>query len=408
MINVNGLKRNAKNIVKKYSDAQIKVREATSNDPWGPSSTIMAEIADLTYNVVAFSEIMAMIWKRLNDHGKNWRHVYKALVVLEYLIKTGTDKVAEQCRENIFSIQTLNHFQHMEENKDLGMNVREKSKALVALLKDGEKLKNERARALKAKERLSESMSSMTRGSSHSSSSETPPQSSTSLNNSFDVSNNSSTSSAIEVAAANNSELENARPQTASEEENQLQIALALSKEEADEQEKIKRNDELRLKLALDASKKAASTSPSASTSMSKTATTSNGPSTIDDLLGLSVTPQPDPVVNTSSNLDPWIVNSNRQQTVHSAFDPWEPTPNDIPSMSQANTSDPWKTASTTTQSTASDSLFDLWKSQPPAPSALASIDPWETAPTSTHLATSSHGASDPWKKPMSKNPFAD
>ena len=40
----------------------------------------MAEISDLTYNVVAFSEIMQMIWKRLNYHGKNWRHVYKALV----------------------------------------------------------------------------------------------------------------------------------------------------------------------------------------------------------------------------------------------------------------------------------------------------------------------------------------
>lgn len=37
----------------------------------------MSEIADLTYNVVAFSEIMSMVWKRLNDHGKNWRHVYK-------------------------------------------------------------------------------------------------------------------------------------------------------------------------------------------------------------------------------------------------------------------------------------------------------------------------------------------
>ena len=48
---------------------------------------------DLTYNMVAFSEIMQMIWKRLNDHGKNWRHVYKALVLLEYLIKTGSEKV---------------------------------------------------------------------------------------------------------------------------------------------------------------------------------------------------------------------------------------------------------------------------------------------------------------------------
>lgn len=67
----------------------------------------MAEIADLTYNVVAFTEIMQMLWKRLNDHGKNWRHVYKALVLLEYLIKTGSEKVAQQCKENIFAIQTL-------------------------------------------------------------------------------------------------------------------------------------------------------------------------------------------------------------------------------------------------------------------------------------------------------------
>lgn len=54
----------------------------------------MSEIADLTYNVVAFTEIMQMIWKRLNDHGRNWRHVYKALVLLEYLIKTGSEKVS--------------------------------------------------------------------------------------------------------------------------------------------------------------------------------------------------------------------------------------------------------------------------------------------------------------------------
>ena len=44
--------------------------------------------------MVAFSEIMQMIWKRLNDHGKNWRHVYKAMVLLEYLIKTGSEKVS--------------------------------------------------------------------------------------------------------------------------------------------------------------------------------------------------------------------------------------------------------------------------------------------------------------------------
>ena len=65
-----------------------------------------------------------MIWKRLNDHGKNWRHVYKALTLLDYLIKTGSEKVAQQCKENIFAIQTLKDFMYVEENKDQGVNVR--------------------------------------------------------------------------------------------------------------------------------------------------------------------------------------------------------------------------------------------------------------------------------------------
>lgn len=150
------MRRTLKNVVKNYTDAQVKVREATSNDPWGPSSTLMTEIADLTYNVVAFTEIMQMLWKRLNDHGKNWRHVYKSLVVLDYIIKTGSEKVAQQCKENIFAIQTLKDFQYTEDNKDQGMNVREKAKQLVALLKDDERLRNERAKALKAKERFAQ------------------------------------------------------------------------------------------------------------------------------------------------------------------------------------------------------------------------------------------------------------
>ena len=47
----------------------------------------------------------------------------------------------------------------MEGHKDQGINVREKAKQLVALLKDDERLRNERARALKAKERFAQSLS---------------------------------------------------------------------------------------------------------------------------------------------------------------------------------------------------------------------------------------------------------
>lgn len=65
----------------------------------------------MTHNAISFSEIMSMIWKRLNDHGKNWRHVYKSLVLLDYLIKCGSERVSHQCCENIYAIETLKDFQ---------------------------------------------------------------------------------------------------------------------------------------------------------------------------------------------------------------------------------------------------------------------------------------------------------
>lgn len=45
-----GVLRVAKNYTKGYSDVQAKVRDATSNDPWGPSGTQMNEIAQMTFN----------------------------------------------------------------------------------------------------------------------------------------------------------------------------------------------------------------------------------------------------------------------------------------------------------------------------------------------------------------------
>ena len=61
-----------------------------------------------------FPEIMAMLWKRLSDHGKNWRHVYKSLMLLDYLVKTGSERVAAQCKENIYAITTLKDFQFID------------------------------------------------------------------------------------------------------------------------------------------------------------------------------------------------------------------------------------------------------------------------------------------------------
>lgn len=51
----------------------------------------MAELADASMRSHEFLEIMDLLDKRLNDSGKNWRHVFKALTLLDYLLHCGTD-----------------------------------------------------------------------------------------------------------------------------------------------------------------------------------------------------------------------------------------------------------------------------------------------------------------------------
>ncbi|KAM9769286.1 epsin-3 isoform 4-T4 [Menidia menidia] len=234
------LRRQVKNIVHNYSEAEIKVREATSNDPWGPSSSLMSEIADLTFNVVAFAEVMGMIWKRLNDSGKNWRHVYKALTLLDYLLKTGSERVAQQCRENAFSIQTLRDFQYVDrDGRDQGANVREKARQLVCLLRDEERLRQERSQALKTKERMAGG------GTGGGVQGGLPPsyhpgrrtsQPSMAVLYGEDLSRSRGSPSSFNSSSSSPraaSDLEQARPQTSGEEELQLQLALAMSREES-------------------------------------------------------------------------------------------------------------------------------------------------------------------------------
>ncbi|XP_070264103.1 ENTH domain-containing protein 1 [Myotis yumanensis] len=152
-------RRQVKNFVKNYSEAEIKVREATSNDPWGPSSSLMLAISDLTFNTISLSEIMNMLWQRLNDHGKNWRHVYKSLMLMDYLIKNGSKKVIQLCREGFCKVQILKDFQHIDEaGKDQGYHIREKSKQVITLLMDEQLLHKEREVACRTRRRSSYSM----------------------------------------------------------------------------------------------------------------------------------------------------------------------------------------------------------------------------------------------------------
>nr|XP_028607540.1 epsin-1 isoform X18 [Podarcis muralis] len=371
-MSTSSLRRQMKNIVHNYSEAEIKVREATSNDPWGPSSSLMSEIADLTYNVVAFSEIMSMIWKRLNDHGKNWRHVYKAMTLMEYLIKTGSERVAQQCKENIYAIQTLKDFQYVDrDGKDQGVNVREKAKQLVALLKDDERLKEERAHALKTKEKLAQTATA------------------------------SSASSSLANAPV---EAEQAWPQSSGEEELQLQLALAMSKEEAEQEERIRRGDDLRLQMAIEESKK--ETVPAKEevrveqSSLMDLAEVFTAPPTADPWGGPPAPADPwggsAPVVSAAPT-DPWGPSATGAAPTG---DPWGASaappaaPPDPWGGAPAASSDPWKPEGGGSSGTTAAPPTDPWSSGPaPTSQGKPAPDPW--APASTF--------SDPWGGSPSK-----
>ncbi|XP_049632823.1 epsin-2 isoform X4 [Suncus etruscus] len=443
------IRRQMKNIVNNYSEAEIKVREATSNDPWGPSSSLMTEIADLTYNVVAFSEIMSMVWKRLNDHGKNWRHVYKALTLLDYLIKTGSERVAQQCRENIFAIQTLKDFQYIDrDGKDQGINVREKSKQLVALLKDEERLKAERAQALKTKERMAQVATGMGsnqitfgRGSSQPNLSTSYSEqeygkaggSPASYHGSPEISLCPQHRTGVPLGQSEelqplsqrhpflphlglascpngdwsqpcltcdraaratsprvSSELEQARPQTSGEEELQLQLALAMSREVAEQEERLRRGDDLRLQMALEESRRDTVKVPKKREHCSHPQQT-----TLLDLM--DALPSSGPPATKAECWGPSTIPTQTNQS-----NPWGGP------AASASTSDSWssfgaKPAASVdpwgvgtgagTHSVAKSS--DPWAaSQPPAPSAGKTTDAWAAASASKPVSTSASASS--------------
>lgn len=78
-----------------------------------------------------------MLDKRLNDKGKNWRHVLKSLKVLDYCLHEGSELVVTWARKNVYIIKTLREFQYVdEEGRDVGMNGWCSSSGSVSALAD--------------------------------------------------------------------------------------------------------------------------------------------------------------------------------------------------------------------------------------------------------------------------------
>ena len=90
------------------------------------SLLLSGEIAAATFNYEEYAECMGMVWKRVlkdKNEGKNWRRIYKALLLLAHLLRNGSDRVVESARDHVAELRSLERFEFIDaKGKDQGVN----------------------------------------------------------------------------------------------------------------------------------------------------------------------------------------------------------------------------------------------------------------------------------------------
>ncbi|KAJ3344547.1 Epsin-3, clathrin recruitment and traffic between the Golgi and endosome [Entophlyctis luteolus] len=138
-----------KNAVLNLPEYQVKVLEATGPEHWGASSTLMLDIANATGHPQHFNDIMKTLYDRIQEPpSATWRQTYKALQLLEYLIKNGTERVVDYAKDRIYDLKGLKRFLYVDDKgKDQGINVRNRAEEIIALLGDNQRIREERKKA---------------------------------------------------------------------------------------------------------------------------------------------------------------------------------------------------------------------------------------------------------------------
>ncbi|RZC81639.1 hypothetical protein C5167_044232 [Papaver somniferum] len=127
----------------KVPEIQQKVYDATSYEPWGSHGSDLTEIAQATKKLEHLALfplligtstdckiIMNVLWTGLADGGSNWRNVYKALAVMEYLVAHGSDTAVYDIINHSFQIsKEADTILSLLDDKDKIQEVRDKAAA---------------------------------------------------------------------------------------------------------------------------------------------------------------------------------------------------------------------------------------------------------------------------------------
>lgn len=77
-----------------------------------------------SWNVVAAGELLFFFFSSYLQMSAFLSNYLQAMTLMEYLIKTGSERVAQQCRENIYAVQTLKDFQYIDRDGKDQVNAR--------------------------------------------------------------------------------------------------------------------------------------------------------------------------------------------------------------------------------------------------------------------------------------------
>ena len=116
----------------------------------------MAEICEACFDPVGYRQVLGVIARRLQEKDDRWRMAYKALLLLEYLIKHGPDKVWRDVQQSGSVLQRLQRFEYVDDNqRDHGVNVRHRAQEIQELVADEGRVREERRKAAENKAKYS-------------------------------------------------------------------------------------------------------------------------------------------------------------------------------------------------------------------------------------------------------------
>lgn len=84
-----------------------------------------AEICKLSYRTEDYKQILGILARRLHSEPRQWRQVYKALLLLEYMARNGPERIVAELKSNGKVFSRLQRFAYTDsQGTDQGLNVR--------------------------------------------------------------------------------------------------------------------------------------------------------------------------------------------------------------------------------------------------------------------------------------------